>query len=78
MDNRTRVEEFIRQGRLVFLKTTDGNYVGRIKGLNLNNVVLIPVDILSSSEIQSLEIPIATITEISTIVDGKIAEPSKK
>jgi len=81
MDFRSRVEEFIDQRRLVFLKTTEGNYIGRIKRfhpMNVNSVVLIPIDILSSSEIDSLEIPIETIMEISTILNGKIARSFKK
>jgi len=76
MDFRTKVEQLTKQGRLVFLKTTRGDYVGRMKGFhpkNVNNIDLIPVDILSFSRMHSLEIPIGTIEEISTIVDGKIA-----
>lgn len=75
MDFRTKLEELIKQGRLLLLVTTNGGFIGRMKGFHpkdINSVELIPVDILSSSTMRSLKIPIETIEEINTIADGKI------
>ena len=85
MDFRGKIEELIKQPkerRVVFLKTTKGDFAGRVEEFDtkdVNSIALTPVDVLQfSGGSYAIGIPIETIIEVSVITKGKITKSFKK
>jgi len=79
MDSRKKIEELFEQGKTAMvLDTTDGVLVVKIRSIEDNHVILVPVDGLAiiSDIPRTVKIPVGAIEKVSQIIDGKIVNSS--